>query len=133
MKMSDKSCFMLGFGFLKDGDSVVWDVKRLMLTEGKLEKNGFGISRYMKPVDDNERYADTWSKLTECRKPFYKKIAIKDEATGICTVYANQTDKPGSDHAVLYDVFNLKRGTIEQGEMEAGLDRFLKNIAVYEK
>jgi len=133
MKMSDKSYFILGFGFLKDGDSVVWDVKRLMLTEGKLEKNGFGLSRYMKPVDDNERYSDTWSKLAEGRKPFDKKIAIKDEATGISTVYRDPADKPGSDHAVLYDVFHLKRGVIEQGEMEAGLDRFLKSIAVYEK
>jgi len=133
IKMSDKSYLILGFGFLKEGDSVSWDVKRLMLTGGKLEKNGFGLSRNMKPVDDNERYSDTWSKLAEGRKPFDKKIAIKDEATGISTVYRDPTDKPGSDHAVLYDVFHLKRGVIEQGEMEAELDRFLKSIAVYEK
>ncbi|MHC1729841.1 MAG: trypsin-like peptidase domain-containing protein [Syntrophobacteraceae bacterium] len=133
MQISDKSVLALGFGFYKDKDAFVWDVSKMVLTEGKFDKNGFGVTRHVKPMDNSEKYADFWQRLAEGKKPFDKQISIKDDNTGISDVYKIPEAAGTADCAVLYDVSHMKRGVIAQDEMESGLDRFMKEIAVYER
>ncbi len=131
MKISDKNFLVLGYSFFKDNKGgFVWDVSKMVLSEGKFDKSGFAVTRHIKPLDNSEKYTDFWQRLSEGKKPFDKQIMIRDDNTGISTVY--KKPEAAGDCAVLYDISYMKRGVIAQEEMLTGLEKFLKEISVYE-
>lgn len=133
MKVTDKSFLMLGMGYYRDGMDLVWDVNKLILTEEKFEKTGLGITRNIKPLDNSEEYNDVWRRITEGRKPFDKQISIKDDATGISAVHRAENTTPTSEAKVLYTVSHMKRGVVDQKDMESVLEAFMKNVVVLER
>lgn len=133
MKLNDKSFLMLGMGFIKEGESHVWDANRMLLTEGKFEKTGLAIARNIKPLDNNEEYGDLWRRIKEGAKPFDKQITIKDDFTAVSTTVRPAEGAARPDPSVLYTLVHTRRGVIDQSEMEAGLNAFLKNVIVFEQ
>ncbi|MHC1742460.1 MAG: serine protease [Syntrophobacteraceae bacterium] len=133
MKINAKTFLMLGMGYFRDGEDLVWDTNKLILTEGKFEKTGVAVSRNIKPLDNNEEYGDVWRRIKEGSKPFDKQISIKDDFTGVSTTYRTEDAAASTDPDVLYTVLHTKRGVIDQTEMDLGLDAFLKNVVVFER
>ncbi len=133
MKVSAKSFLMLGMGFNRDGEDLVWDVNKLILTEGKFEKSGVVISRNIKPLDNNEEYGDAWRRIREGSKPFDKQISMKDDFTGISARYRTEPAAAEADPNVLYTVLHTKRGVIDQSEMESRLNAFMQGLVVFEQ
>jgi len=133
MKITDNNVLTIWFNYLRIKESVVWDVRTVMIKEGKFEKTEFRIIRHAKPNDDDEKNSDLWQKAVDGRTPFDKQILIKDDATSISTV-CKQPASTGANggRPALYSVRYTKSGTISQDEMESGLNRFMRNVQVYE-
>jgi serine protease Do len=134
MKIRDNTFLIIGFGFHKDNQSVIWNVSTLVLMEDKFDKTGYMVLRHIKPIDDNDKYADFWSRVIEGRKPFDKQISIKNEETTISSIWKSfQSTKANGDCGTLYSITRGKRGVISQGEIEPELDAFMRNVAVHEE
>lgn len=134
IKLTEQSMLTLGFGYYRNGTSVVWDVARLFLNENNFKHNGFTISRNMKADEDlDEADLNRWSRLLEGDKPYDMKTYLMKDNTAISTVYKNVSAVKASTAAsVLYDITHVKSGIVDQNEMESGLHEIMKHLTVFE-
>jgi hypothetical protein len=134
MKLSDQNMLRIGFGYFRSGDSVIWDVTRLVVNEDNFKPNGFKVNRNMKPDEAlDEVDLNQWQRLLERDKPFDGKSYPMKDNTAISTVYKNRSPKKAStDVSILYDVSYVKTGIVEQDEMEASLNKIVNNLTVLE-
>ncbi len=133
MKIADNSIFTMWFSYRRLKESVAWDVRTVMIKEGKFENTEFRIIRNVKPNDDDEKNSDSWQKAVDGRKPFDKQILIQNDATSVSTVCKQPASKVANGgRQVLYSVKYTKSGTISQDEMQSGLEKFMKTVQVYE-
>jgi len=134
IKLNDQSTLRLGFGYSPIGRSIVWDVATLFLNEDSFKSNGFKINRNIKvgeEVDDAD--LNHWKRVMEGDKPYDMKSYLLKDNTAISAVYKNPSAvKTSASPSVLYDVTYVKSGIVEQAEMEAGLNKIVKNLTVLE-
>jgi serine protease Do len=136
MKISDKSSFQLDFGYFEEKGKTVWDTNGIMITEEKYNQIGYAVSRMMKPPKElGDQYQSNWENMVERRFPYNRSAYYKDKVTIISATY-NLGSKLGKGEApsgsVLYTVGFMKQGNVGQKEMEAKLETFMRNLAVYE-
>jgi len=133
VKICDNSTLTVFCGYRRNKKYVTMVVSNIYLREDKFDKGGFYVDRLVKPPANDEKESDWWRKLVEGKKPFDRQIVVKDDSTtirGVCK-QPRETEEI-SDRAVMYSVRHVKNGTISQEEMESGLNRFIKNVQVYE-
>lgn len=133
MKLSDQSVLKLGFGYYPGGDAIVWDVARLFLAEDSFKPNGFRITRNIKVGEEaDDADLNDWRRIAEGDKPYDMKTYLMKDNTAISAVYKNAAVRTSAGPSVLYDVTYVKSGIAEQAEMEAGLNKIVKNLTVSE-
>lgn len=134
IKLSEQSMLTLGFGYYPAGNAVVWDVTRLFLNEDNFKHNGFTINRNIQADEDlDESDVNRWKRISDGDKPYDMKTYLIKDNTAISTVYKNVSAMKASNKpSVLYDVTHVKTGIVEQEEMEAGLNKMMKNLTVFE-
>jgi serine protease Do len=134
IKINEQSFLQIGLGYFKENDKVVWDATKLALMEGKYKKNGFAVSRNMKPDSGcNEKYLDHWQKLVDGQTPYDLKTYMKNESTVISTVYKRPEATNGSnDCSVLYDISFGKSGVVDRSEMESDIGKIVAGISILE-
>ena len=108
--------------------------QKIVLREGKYKKNGFSVTRNIKPNDGcNEKYVDTWQRLVDGQTPYDMKTYMNNENTVISTVYKRpDSTKGNNDCSVLYSIACGKSGVIERSEMESDIGKVVAGISVYE-
>jgi serine protease Do len=134
MKINEQSFLEIGFGYFRENDKVIWDATKVILLEGKFKKNGFAVSRNMKPNNGcNEKYIDNWQKLVDGQTPYDMKTYMKNESTVMSTVYKRPDATNGNKEcSVLYDISCVKSGVVDQSEMESDIGKIVTGISVYE-
>jgi hypothetical protein len=136
MKISDKSSFQVDLGYFKEKGKTVWDVIGILATEEKYHQIGYAVSRTMKPPKElGDEYQSNWENMAEQRFPYNRSAYYKDKVTIISTTYgrgSRPANKETIPCSVLYNVGFIKQGNINQKEMEAKLEMFMRHLAVYE-
>jgi S1-C subfamily serine protease len=134
IKLTDQSMLTVGFGYYRSGNAVVWDVARLFLNENNFKHNGFTITRNMRADEElDEADLNRWQRLLEGDKPYDMKTYLMRDNTAISAVYKNTAVvKTSTAPSVLYEITHIKSGMIDQSEMEASLNRFMKHLTVFE-
>ena len=137
MKISDKSSLQVDFSYFQEEGKTVWDINGIMITEEKYNQMGYVVYRMMKPPKElGDQYQSNWENMVERRFPYNRSAYYKDKMTLISTTYhsSSKSEKgealPGS---VLYTVGFIKEGNVDQKEMAAKLEMFMRNLVVYEK
>ena len=136
MKISNNSDLRLDFGYFQEQGRTVWDVTKIAIGEEKYNQIGYTVSRMMKPPKElGDQYQNNWEDMVEQRFPHNRSAYYKDKVTVISTTYDRESkqgkgDAPSS--SVLYTVEFMKQGNVDQKEMEAKLETFMRNLVVYE-
>ena len=130
LHISEKSYLKLTFGYFKANDLTTWDVNTISVNEDKNSPTGFIIKRNMIPSKElGDKYQEEWKKIAAQKFPFSHSSYYRDKTTNISTVIRKMKDK---EPIVLYTAGHEKSGKVNQKEMQAKLDKFLKNLIVYE-
>jgi hypothetical protein len=137
MNISNNSDLRLHFGYFQEQGRTVWDITEIGIAEDKYKQSGYTVSRMMKPPKElGDEYQNHWENMVEGRFPYNRSAYYKDKVTIISTTYnqGSKLEKGGaSSGSVLYTVGFIKEGSIDQKEMEAKLELFMRNLVVYEK
>ncbi len=137
MRISSHSDLRLHLGYFQEQGKTVWDITEIGIAEDRFKQSGYSISRVMKPPKElGDEYQSQWETMVEGRFPFNRSAYYKDKVTIISTTDSRNNppeEKDGSSRSVLYTVALIKEGSIDQKEMEAKLETFMRSLAVYEK
>jgi serine protease Do len=137
MKISDNSDLRLHFGYFQEQGRTVWDITEIGIAEDKYKQIGYTVSRTMKPPEKlGDEYQSSWENMVERRFPYNRSAYFKDKITTISATYnqGSQLEKGDvSSIPVLYTVGYVKEGNVDQKEMEAKLEMFMRNMVAYEK
>jgi serine protease Do len=137
MKISDNSNLRLDFGYFQEQGRTVWDVSEIAMAEDRYSQIGYTVSRTMRPPKElGDEYQNHWENMVEGKFPYNRSAYYKDKLTIISTTYhrGGKLEKgDGSSSSVLYTVGFIKEGSVDQKEMEAKLDMFMRNLVVYEE
>ena len=137
MKISNNSNLRLDFGYFQEQGRTVWDITEIGIAEDKYKQIGYTVSRMMKPPEKlGDEYQSSWENMAERRFPYNRSAYFKDKVTIISATYnrGSQLEKGDvSSSPVLYTVGYIKEGNVDQKEMEAKLEMFMRNLVVYEK
>jgi len=137
MKISDKSSLQVDFSYFQEEGRVVWDVNGMTITEEKYNQMSYIVHRMMKPPEElGDQYQSNWENMAEGRFPYNRSAYHRDKITLISTTYhasskSEKRDAPSG--SVLYTVGFIKEGNVDQKEMEAKLEMFMRNLVIYEK
>jgi hypothetical protein len=136
MKISNNSDLRLHFGFFQEQGRTVWDITEIEIAEDKYNQSGYTVSRMMKPPKElGDEYQSNWESVAERRFPYNRSAYHKDKVTMISTTY-NRASPSGkgdvSTGSVLYTLGFIKEGNVDQREMEAKLEMFMRNLVIYE-
>jgi hypothetical protein len=136
MKISDKSSFQLDFGYFEEKGKAVWDINGIMATEEKYNQIGYAVSRMIKPPKElGDQYQSNWENMVERKFPYNRSSYYKDKVTIISTTYnrgSQAAKKEEASGSVLYTVGFIKQGNVDQKEMEAKLEMFMRHLVIYE-
>jgi serine protease Do len=137
MKISNSSNLRLDFGYFQEQGRTVWDITEIGIAEDKYKQIGYTVSRMMEPPEKlGDEYQSSWENMVERRFPYNRSAYFKDKVTIISATYhrGSQLEKGDvSSSPVLYTVGYFKEGNVDQKEMEAKLEMFMRNLVVYEK
>jgi len=137
MKISDKSSLQVDFSYFQEGGKTVWDVSGMTITEEKYNQMSYVVYRMKKPPKElGDQYQSNWENMVERKFPYNRSAYYKDKVTIISTTYNRDShldkgETPSSP--VLYTIGFVKEGKVDQKEMEARLDLFMRNLVIYEK
>ena len=136
MKISDNSDLRLDFSYFEEQGRTVWDISNIAIGEEKYNQIGYAVSRMMKPQKElGDQYQSSWEDVVERRFPYNRSAYYKDKVTIISTTY-DGSSKSGKGEApsrsIQYTVGFIKQGNVDQKEMEAKLEMFMRNLVVYE-
>ncbi len=137
MKISDNSDLRLHLGYFQEQGRTVWDITEIGISEDRFKQSGYAVSRVMKPPKElGDEYQNQWETMMEGRFPYNRSAYYKDKVT-IISAADNRGSKSGtgdgSSSSVLYTVAFIQEGTVDQKEMEAKLETFVRTLVVYEK
>ena len=137
IRISDKSSLQVDFSYFQEEGRAVWDVNGMMITEEKYNQTSYVVYRMMKPPKElGDQYQSNWENMVERRFPYNRSAYHKDKMTLISTIYS-RSDKSEKEDApsgsVLYTVGFIKEGNLDQKQMEAKLDLFMRNLVIYEE
>lgn len=137
MKISNNSNLRLDFGYFQEQGRTVWDITEIGIAEDKYKQIGYTVSRTMKPPEKlGDEYQSSWENMVERRFPYNRSAYFKDKVTIISATYHRGSPLEKGDVSsspVLYTVGYVKEGNVDQKEMEAKLEMFMRNLVVYEK
>jgi len=137
MRISNNSALRLHFGYFQEEERTVWDITEIGIAEDKYNQTGYTISRIMKPPKElGDEYQNHWENMVEGKFPYNRSAYHKDKITLISTIYSRngKSEKENAPaDSVLYTVGFIKEGNVDQKEMEANLDLFMRNVVIYEK
>jgi hypothetical protein len=137
MKISDNSDLRLHFGYFQEQGRTVWDITEIGIAEDKYKQIGYTVSRTMKPPEKlGDEYQSSWENMVERRFPYNRSAYFKDKITIISATYNQGSQLEKGDESsipVLYTVGYVKEGNVDQKEMEAKLEMFMRNMVAYEK
>jgi len=137
MKISNSSNLRLDFGYFQEQGRTVWDITEIGIAEDKYKQIGYTVSRTMKPPEKlGDEYQSSWENMVERRFPYNRSAYFKDKVTIISATYHRGSPLEKGDVSsspVLYTVGYVKEGNVDQKEMEAKLEMFMRNLVVYEK
>jgi hypothetical protein len=137
MKISNGSNLRLDFGYFQEEGRTVWDIAEIGIAEDKYKQIGYTVSRMMKPPEElGDEYQSSWENMVEQRFPYNRSAYFKDKVTIISAIYerGSPREKIGVPSSpVLYTVGYIKEGNVDQKEMEAKLELFMRNLVVYEE
>jgi len=137
MKISNSSNLRLDFGYFQEQGRTVWDITEIGIAEDKYKQIGYTVSRTMKPPEKlGDEYQSSWENMVEQRFPYNRSAYFKDKVTIISATYHRGSPLEKGDVSsspVLYTVGYVKEGNVDQKEMEAKLEMFMRNLVVYEK
>ncbi|MFZ5995266.1 MAG: trypsin-like peptidase domain-containing protein [Thermodesulfobacteriota bacterium] len=130
MAVSEKSYMKLKFDYFRESNKTIWDVGTIVVGEDKNNWTNFNITRNMKPPKGlGDKYESHWEIIEKQKFPFNHSAFYRDKATNISTVF-NQSDAEST--SVLYTIGYEKEGKVDQKEMEAKLNKFIRNLKIYE-
>jgi hypothetical protein len=137
IRISDKSSLQVDFSYFQEEGRTVWDVNGMVITEEKYNQTSYVVYRMMKPPKElGDQYQSNWENMVERRFPYNRSAYHKDKMTLISTIHS-RSGKPEKEDApsgsVLYTVGFIKEGDLDQKQMEAKLDLFIRNLVVYEE
>jgi serine protease Do len=136
MKISDKSYLRLNFDFIPEREKTVWDVGVIRFGEDEHQQNVYTLHRTMKPPKElGDNYRNDWEDRVEQRFPYNRSAYYKDQFTIISTTYGRDSlsgKGNGLSGSVLYTLSFIKKGNVDQKEMESKLALFMRNLVVYE-
>jgi serine protease Do len=134
MKITENSELHLSFGYFKEGEKTLWDVKEVSVVEDKNSVTNYKLTRYTKPPSDlNDKDKSSWEKLTARKIPYNRTAYVENNSTKIMTAYAgNIPEEKLATAEVLYRVGYRKEGTWGQKEMEDALGAFQKKVSIFD-
>lgn len=134
MPITPDSDLQIGFSYFRDGKEVVWDVTRVVAGENKNTGTVFSLIRNLKPsatLDDD--YKSNWRNLSTGKYPYDMVVASNDGRSVIGTRALHPANRSRPAAApVLYAVWHVADGALEQKVGERKLAGFLKSLEVRE-
>ncbi len=130
MNITEKSLIDLSFNYFKEGNKTVWDVSTVSVGEDSGGMTYVAVNRKIKPARElSDKFQTEWETIVAQRFPFDRSAYYGDKITSIATVLKHLSSKSSP---VLYTALYGQDGKVEQAEMEGKLDKFLRNLTVYE-
>ena len=129
-KIAPDSSMTLTFGYLRDGDKIVWDVSDVRVKPDALTQSRINIRRNIPPTDDlDSKYKEEWVKYTLSQHPYDGISSEHNDVAEIATVI-NQHSNPKPQ--VLYSAFYGVEGNQPQDQMKSKLDMLVNGFKVNE-
>jgi hypothetical protein len=138
MKISETSHLLLGPGFIEDRGKTILDICRITVSEDRFDQTAYTLQRITKPPKElPDQYHSTWEKVKARKFPYNRSVYFKDKVTIIETTHEKlQTSPKSSDGSsaadVIYTIGFTKPGSVDQKDMDAKLDAFLKTLTIDE-
>ena len=129
-KIAPDSSMTLTFGYLKDGDKVVWDVSDVRVKPDAHTQSRINIRRNIPPTDDlDSKYKEEWAKYTLSQHPYDGVSSEHNDVAEIATVINPHANPPPQ---VLYSAFYGVEGSQPQDQMKSKLDMLVSGFKVNE-
>jgi serine protease Do len=136
MSVTDKSDLNLRFSYYRDRGRTVWDIDGIVIGDNKHNKICYSVFRFAKPPKElPDKFQSGWEDVAGQKFPYNRSAYYKNELTAIETVYPGNTATRIEKKApveLMYTVGYTTSGKVEQKEMDAKLDGFMRNMKVYE-
>ena len=121
IKLSKDSMLFLDFGFTGEGEAAMWDVDRVVLSEGAHTNNWVLVVRRTEPPSSlPDGFQSNWNKLKTRSFPYNGLIESQNGETRISTVA--QPPGAGAEHRVRYGLEVTGEGTQTQSAMARKLE-----------
>ncbi|WP_243287867.1 S1 family peptidase [Geothrix terrae] len=128
--LSPKAFLILNMGFSRKGGDVVWDLRRVSISEDE-EDNYFVLLKHLHPtpnMPDGEQ--KSWKEIAKQRHPYTRRTFEEEGASRIAAVHPAFL-KAGTTNADSPDLFTLylaRVGKVDDKEMQARLQALLRAI-----
>ncbi|HSN92695.1 MAG TPA: trypsin-like peptidase domain-containing protein [Anaeromyxobacteraceae bacterium] len=130
LELSPKAYLALNMGFSRRGRDVVWDLRRVSISEDE-DDNYFVLLKHLHPTPalpdaDQKR----WKEIAKQRHPYTGKTFEEDGASRIATVHAafQKAGTPPADGTDLVTLYLARVGKNGDGDMQKRLQALLSAV-----
>ncbi|WP_026854191.1 S1 family peptidase [Geothrix fermentans] len=130
LDLSPKAFLILNMGFSRKGADVVWDLRRLSISEDE-EDNYFVLLKHLHPtpsMPDSEQKG--WKEIARQRHPYTQRTFEEEGASRIAAVHPAFL-KPGTaaaENPDLYTLYLARVGKVDDKEMQGRIQSLLRAI-----
>lgn len=128
--LSAKDFLILNMGFSRKGADVVWDLRRVSLSEDE-EDNYFVLLKHIRPTpampEGDQKH---WKEIAKQRHPYTQRTFEEDGASRIAALHPAflHTGTPAAEGADLFTLYLARVGKVEDKEMQARLQSLLRAV-----
>jgi hypothetical protein len=127
------STFILKTAYFRDGETVVWDVGGLYLSDADHRGNWLDVLRRHRPLASlPDTFADRWHAIESAGHP-YTAIAYAINGGTRIEAVANASKVRVHDVETAYTVSVNREGTVDQPTLKKALDAVMAGVVVLEK
>lgn len=128
--LSPKAFLILNMGFSRKGQEVVWDLRRVSISEDE-EDNYFVVLKHVHPTSAMpEADQKRWKEIAKQRHPYTQRTFEEDGASRIAAVHSAflKPAAPAVDQSALFTLYMARVGKVEDPEMQTRIQALLKAI-----
>ena len=135
MKVTEDSDLGLDFSYFQDGETVRWDISRIVVGEDKNSNVAFHVRRNLRPSKVlNDSFHNTWSNIARGLHPYNRTIYFDDEKTVISAVHTTEAEAlRRMEFPFLYTLTYVTDGNLDQERAEERLTVFDRTLTIYER
>ncbi|HJU83265.1 MAG TPA: serine protease [Holophagaceae bacterium] len=130
IELSPRTSLGLFMGFSKQGDDVVWDLRKASLEEDE-DDNYFVLLKHLHPapvLDDSAQ--NEWKEVAKQKHPYTQRSFEEKGTTRIAALLPSFIDPaaPSLENKTLITLYLARTGKVEEGEMQDRLKKLIQSV-----